>query len=225
MPGFFPEPLFLKILEIENLDDFTAGKGLVQKRVQLRHGFLGAGGKPSDPSAENQYRIKRQRQDDKGAQGQLPVPVKNHEQKRDHGKKIPEYIDHGRGDHAFDNVHVIGDPGHQGPGFFLVDKGQGQIGDPVVQRFPEIPDNALANEVHQVFRSERARAFEQKYQHGQGRNQHEHVPVFCHENVVDHRFDQKGHGPVGDRHHDHAQRCNDQLQPVLQYQVHNFSAA
>ncbi len=61
--GFFLEPVFLEILEIENLDDLAAAKRLVQKRIQFRHGFLGPRGKPPDSSAENQNRIKCQGQD------------------------------------------------------------------------------------------------------------------------------------------------------------------
>ena len=186
----------------------------MQKSVHVGDGLLAPGGDPPDLPADGHHRVEGHRQDDKGHQGQFPYLVEDQPQQKKNRAEIPHHGGDGIGHHDLDEIHVVGDSGHQNPGTLLVKKGQGQLTDPGIKSVPKIFDDALGHPAHEKLLAVHARAPQQGDNHHRQRNQPKHLGVLGDKNLVNGRLDEIGKGRGGGRCQQHAGHGQIQPEPV-----------
>ena len=80
--------------------DFVARKGLKQKGVEIRDGFLAVGAHTSDPAAQFKDRKERHRQNDERDDGHAPILIENHCRKPHNGGHVLQGAIHRHGHHT-----------------------------------------------------------------------------------------------------------------------------
>ena len=202
------------MLHGEGLDDALAGYGLVEKVREPRHGLLVLGAVLSQLPAEGDDGIGGDGKDDESDDREPPVTVEDYEDEADYGEGVLQYRGERIGDRALDEGDVVRDAGDDGAGGSLVEKGEGLHLEALEDEVPDVRDDLLSDEAHEVCLEVVAGALCEDEEDDAERDDEQHGAVLFEEYLVHDGLHQIGHEAVRAAHEGHEDHGEDELHPV-----------